>query len=278
MTRSDRSWFFPDDYLREMEALCRELRETKGEPVPASIPLAEVLIMAQAFGAWKQGQVEKSGGIAAWLRGERRNGQGRVEQRAKAYRKALDHVASEDVDHVEPEPEVQTEKPKSDLSDVWSKLQDLYQDKAPSTWPQLVRRSKIGKMSSRLQEGIDHAGGVDEFLAVFECALAKVPDFYREQYVRKGARLRPVMDCILCLLSGDKNHKELGVAGWRMFEWCDLMDASPEPKRPGLRHPAEEYVYWSGTRWTYRRPDLDDQFLEEQRELLIEAGLGPRDR
>ena len=61
-----------------------------------------------------------------------------------------------------------------------------------------------------------------------------------------------------------------------MFEWCDLIDAGEAPK-PDQRHPAEEFLSWTGTRWTYRRPELDDEFLEEQRQLLIAAGLGPAD-
>ena len=277
----DRSWFFPDCYLREMELLCRELRRTKGEPIPETIPLAEVLVMAQAFGAWKQGQVEKAGGIAAWLRGERLNGRGRVEQRHKSYRKALDFVSAEEADHDEPEvtadPAAEAEAANAkELAKVWSQLQDIYAEHAPKTWPQLVRRSKLGKMGTRLQEGIDHAGGVDEFLALVASALKKVPDFYRETYVRKGARLRPVTDCILCLLSGDKHHKDLGVSGWRMFEWADLMDAG-EVTKPGLRHPSEEFLCWTGTRWTYRRPDLDDDTLELHRQRLIDANLGPKD-
>ena len=271
---TDKSWFFPDCYLREMEELCVELRKANGQSVPDSIAISEVLVMAQAFGAWKQGQVEKAGGISAWLKGERAFGHGRVEQRNKHYFKALSFVSKLEVDHVEQEPEV--EEKSTDLPAVWEKFQEIYKQHAPSTWPQLVRKLGIAKMQTRLQEGIAHAGGADEFLALAASALAKVPDFYRNTYIRKGANLRPAADCILCLLSGDKNHKELGVAGWRMFEWADLMDAS-EAAKPDQRHPAEEYLSWTGTRWTYRRPDLDDAFLEEQRQLLIDAGLGPAD-
>ena len=117
---TDKSWFFPDSYLREMEALCVELRKANGQPVPDSIAISEVLVMAQAFGAWKQGQVEKAGGINAWLKGERAFGHGRVEQRNKHYFKALNFVSNLEVDHVEVEPEAEVaEETSVDLSTVW---------------------------------------------------------------------------------------------------------------------------------------------------------------
>lgn len=284
------AWFFPDSYLREMEALVAAIYQVEGKTKQPDVK--DVLLMAQAFGVYMRGQVDKAGSIQSFLKGVRKEGGpaiGRTELPNKRYYEFLRYVSTittavDEVgeipkaaeEQVEAKIEVKVETGATDLAKVWDQLLDAYTENAPSTWPQMVRRPKLAKMGNRIQEGITHAGGADQFVALFASALRKTPDFYRNTYVRKGASLRPMLDCILCLLSGDKNHKELGVAGWRMFEWADLMDAGEAPK-PGLRHPAEEYLSWTGTRWTYRRPDLDDQFLEEQRQLLIDAGLGPAD-
>lgn len=268
-----KAWFFPDSYLREMEELTRALYRVEGKRKEPDIK--DVLLMAQAFGVYMKGQVEKAGGISNFLKGVREAGcrpVGRTEQRQHRYYEMLKFIDDGDFGGEELE-----EESGPDLSQVWQMLQDAYQEHAPKGWPQLVRRSKLGKMGTRLQEGVDHAGGVEEFVALFASALRKMPEFYQSTYVRKGDKLRPVTDCILCLLSADKNHKELGTAGWRMFEWADLMEAAPVVEQPKHRHPAEEFLSWTGTRWSYRRPDLDDAFLEEQRQLLIAAGFGPAD-
>jgi len=280
------SWFFPDSYLREMEALVSAMYVVEGKSKKPDVK--DVLLMAQAFGVYMRGQVEKAGSIQNFLKGIRKKGgpaMGRTELPNKRYFEFLTFVAQQaeaveqaiedDVEPVIEEREPVVEE-KTDLSDVWAQLLDAYQEHAPKTWPQLVRKPKLAKMGTRLQEGIDYAGGADEFVALFASALAKVPEFYRNTYVRKGAGLRPVMDCLLCLLSGDKNHRELGVAGWRMFEWADTLDAG-EVMAPGIQHPSEEFLHWTGTRWTYKRPDLSDEILEQHKANLIAAGLGPAD-
>lgn len=270
-----------------MEALVSAIYEAEGKAKKPDIK--EVLLMAQAHGVYMRGQTEKSGGIQNYLRGVRKPGGpriGRAELPNKRYFEFLTYIATQcsPIEEAEPaaiEPTTKTvtpakpaEEPK--LSVVWSKLQDIYQESAPKTWPQLVRRSKLAKMGTRLQEGIDYAGDVDQFLGTFASALRKTPDFYRNQYPRQGAGLRPVSDCILCLISADKNHKELGVSGWRMFEWADFLDAS-EVMAPGIQHPSEEFLHWTGTRWSYKRPDLSDEILDEHKANLIAAGLGPVD-
>lgn len=279
------SWFFPDSYLEEMEALVSAIYEVEGKVKRPDIK--DVLLMAQAYGVYMRGQTEKAGSIQNFLRGIRKAGGhciARAELPNKRYYEFLTYVAKQNELVAELElaetskpAEPVEEKSKSDnLAAVWSTMQDIYQQSAPKTWPQLVRRSKLAKMGTRLQEGIDFAGGVDEFLGTFESALNKVPDFYRNQYPRQGAGLRPVSDCILCLISADKNHKELGVSGWRMFGWADALDAG-EVMAPGIQHPSEEFLHWTGTRWSYKRPDLSDEILDEHKAALIAAGLGPSD-
>ncbi len=280
------SWFFPDSYLREMEALVAAMYSVEGKAKRPDIK--DVLLMAQAVGVYLHGQVDKAGSIQAFLRGIRKEGGpsiGRVELPNKRYYDFLRFAAStvtaaDELDEIPGASDQQIEetvdiKP-SDLAKVWDQILDVYTENAPSTWPQMVRRPKLAKMGTRLQEGISHAGGSEEFVALFASALVKMPDFYRNTYVRMGSNLRPMLDCILCLLSADKNHRELGVSGWRMFEWADLMDAGAAPA-PGVRHSSEEFLSWTGTRWSYRRPDLDDEILEEHRKILIDAGLGPAD-
>ena len=273
------SWFFPDSYLREMEALVAAIYQVEGKAKDPDIK--DVLLMAQAFGVYMRGAVDKAGGLQPYLKGIRKEGGpqlGRTELPNKRYFQFLRFVSQiDDVNETQPAPTpVIEEKPELSTADVWSSLQDAYKEHAPSEWPQLTRRLPLAKLATRMEEGVSYAGSPEEFVAMFSSALSKVPDFYRTTYVRKGAKIRPVSDCILCLLSGDKHHKELGVAGWRMFEWSDLMDAGEAPK-PGIKHPSEEFLYWSGTRWTYRRPELDDAILEEHRLILIAAGLGPAD-
>ena len=285
------SWFFPDSYLAEMEALVSAIYEVEGKAKKPDIK--DVLLMAQAFGVYFRGQTKKAGSIQNFLKGIRKEGGPRIartELPNKRYYEFLSYVARqaklvEDAEFAGIDPATETatpaepveEAPKTtDLASVWSKMQDLYQENAPKTWPQLVRRSKLAKMGTKLQEGIDYAGGVDQFLGVFASALKKVPDFYRNTYVRKGAGLRPVNDCILCLISGDKNHRDLGVSGWRMFEWADSLDAA-EVMAPGIQHPSEEFLHWTGTRWSYKRPELSDEILDQHKANLIAAGLGPAD-
>lgn len=284
--KNQEAWFFPDTYLREMEALVAAIYQVEGKTKQPDVK--DVLLMAQAFGVYMKGQVDKAGSISSFLKGIRtENGPviARTELPNKRYYEFLRYVASvttaaDELEEIptatEQQVEVKVETESTDLAKVWDRLLDAYAENAPSTWPQIVRRPKLAKMGTRIQEGIAHAGGADQLVALFASALRKTPDFYRNTYIRKGANLRPVLDCILCLLSGDKNHKDLGVAGWRMFEWADLMDAGEAPK-PGLRHPSEEFLSWTGTRWTYRRPDLSDEILEEHRQALIDAGLGPAD-
>lgn len=278
------SWFFPDTYLREMEALVAAVYQVEGKTKAPDVK--DVLLMAQAFGVYVKGQVDKAGSIQSFLRGVRKVGGpkvGRTELPNKRYYEFLRYVASvtAEVDELqeaptEKAPEVKVEAPEVSTAKIWAQLQEAYREHAPKEWPQLTRKLPLAQMSTRIEEGIRYAGGAEEFVAMFASALAKVPEFYLTTYVRRGDKLRPVTDCILCLLSGDKNTKELGVAGWRLFEWADLMDAGEAPK-PGLRHPSEEFLSWTGTRWSYRRPDLADDVLEEHRQALIEAGLGPAD-
>lgn len=267
------SWFFPDEYLREMEALVAAIYQVEGKSKKPDIK--DVLLMAQAFGVYFRGQVEKAGGVQQFLKGVRKVGgqaMGRTELPNKRYYEFLRFVMQSDrqVEDVPEDQEIET----VDLAKVWEQLLDAYQEHAPKDWPAMVRRPKLAKMGTRVQEGIDHAGGVEEFVALFSSSLTKVPDFYRNTYVRKGGKLRPALDCLLCLLSGDKNHKELGVAGWRMFEWADLIEAAAAPA-PGTRHPSEEFISWTGTRWSYRDPFMADEEIEAHKAALIAAGLGP---
>lgn len=273
-----------------MEALVSAIYEAEGKAKKPDIK--EVLLMAQAHGVYVRGQTEKAGSIQSFLRGVRKPGGpriGRTELPNKRYFEFLTYVATQcsPVEEAEPaaiDPTTKTgtaqpvvEEPEStDLAGIWSQLQDIYQQSAPKTWPQLVRRSKLARMGTRLQEGIDYAGGVDQFLGSFKSALMKTPEWYRNSYVRKGSGLRPVTDCILCLLSADSQHRDLGVSGWRMFEWADSLDAS-EVMAPGIQHPSEEFLHWTGTRWSYKRPDLSDEILDEHKANLIAAGLGPAD-
>jgi hypothetical protein len=284
------SWFFPDSYLEEMEALVSAIYKVEGKVKKPDIK--DVLLMAQAFGVYFRGQTERAGSIQNFLKGIRKDGGpciGRTEMPNKRYYEFLTYVSRQaklvddaefagidpTAETVTPEPVI--EEPQGvDLAAVWSQLQDAYQENAPKTWPQLVRRSKLAKMGTRLQEGIDFAGGVDEFLGAFMSALKKTPEWYRNSYVRKGAGLRPVTDCILCLLSADSKHRDLGVSGWRMFEWADSLDAA-EVMAPGVQHPSEEFLHWTGTRWSYKRPDLSDDILDQHKANLIAAGLGPAD-
>jgi len=272
-------FFMPDDYLREMEELCVELRKARRRSVPVRIPIAEVLIMAQAFGAWHHGQVEKAGGTTKWLAGQREKGSGRVEQRNKHYREALDFVEQRDGEDVAVEPELEPAlvaeaKDELDLPAVWSKVQDLYEENAPATWPKIKRRLKIGQMSTKLREAIHHAGDVDTFLGLISSALQKVPEFYLNTYP-KG---RGVGDCLLCLFSGDKKTKDLGTGGMRLFTWADSMDSGPiNPEVPALRHPAEKIIKWTGTRWTRRTLHHTADEVEAARQELIKAELGPCD-
>lgn len=270
-----------------MEALVSTIYEVEGKAKKPDIK--DVLLMAQAYGVYTRGQAEKAGSIQNFLRGVRKpNGPriGRTELPNKRYFEFLTYVATQcnPIEEAEPaaiDPTTKTVTPAKPaegptLSVIWSKLQDIYQQSAPKTWPQLVRRSKLARMGTRLQEGIDYAGGVDQFLGTFTSALMKTPEWYRNSYVRKGAGLRPVTDCILCLLSADSKHRDLGVGGWRMFEWADSLDAS-EVMAPGIQHPSEEFLHWTGTRWSYKRPDLSDEVLDEHKANLIAAGLGPAD-
>lgn len=287
------SWFFPDSYLSEMEALVSAIYEVEGKAKKPDIK--DVLLMAQAFGVYFRGQTEKAGSIQNFLKGIRKDGGPRIartELPNKRYYEFLTYVSQqhklvEDAEFAGIDPTTETGTPvepaedeeemkAKELASVWSKLQDIYQENAPKTWPQLVRRSKLAKMGTRLQEGINFAGGVDEFLGAFESALKKTPEWYRNSYVRKGAGLRPVTDCILCLLSADSKHRDLGVTGWRMFEWADSLDAA-EVMAPGIQHPSEEFLHWTGTRWSYKRPDLSDEVLDQHKANLIAAGLGPAD-
>lgn len=285
------SWFFPDSYLLEMEALVAAMYEVEGKTKKPDIK--DVLLMAQAFGIYMRGQTKKAGSIQHFLKGVRKEGGpviARTELPNKRYYEFLRFVAQqaklvEDAEFnaiepttkkvtlVEPEP-VKEKGP--DLAAVWDQLLDAYQEHAPKSWPQMVRRPKLAKMGTKLQEGISYAGSPEEFVALFASALRKTPDFYRNQYVRKGANLRPMLDCLTCLLSADKNHKDLGVAGWRMFEWADLIDAGEAPA-PGTRHPSEEFISWTGTRWSYRDPYMADDEIEQHKANLIAAGLAPAD-
>ena len=272
-----------------MESLVSAIYKVEGKAKKPDIK--DVLLMAQAFGVYFRGQTEKAGSIQNFLKGIRKAGGPRIartELPNKRYFEFLTYVAAqhklvEEAEFAGIDPTTETvtpaepvkEEPKgADLAAVWSQLQDIYQEHAPKTWPQLVRRSKLARMGSKLQEGISYAGGVEEFLGAFASALAKVPEFYRNTYVRQGAGLRPVNDCILCLISGDKNHRDLGVSGWRMFDWADSLDAS-EVMAPGIQHPSEEFLHWTGTRWSYKRPDLSDEILDQHKANLIAAGLGP---
>lgn len=280
------SWFFPDGYLEEMEALVAALYAVEGKTRKPDIK--DVLLMAQAFGIYMRGQTERAGGIQAFLKGVRKKGGeviARTELPNKRYYEFLSFVAKQakaadeaiDAD-IEPttaaQPAIQVQEKGSDVQAVWDKMLDAYQANAPKTWPQMVRRPKLAKMGAKIQEGIAYAGGAEEFVAAFASALQKTPDFYRNQYVRKGANLRPMLDCLICLISADKNHKELGVAGWRMFEWSDLIDVATAPA-PGTRHPSEEFISWTGTRWSYRDPFMDDGEIAKHKAALIEAGLAP---
>ena len=268
------SWFFPDEYLREMEALVAAIYQVEGKTKKPDIK--DVLLMAQAFGVYFRGQVDKAGGVQQFLRGVRKVGgqpMGRTELPNKRYYEFLRFVMQND-QQVEEVPEDQEVETGPSLAEVWEQLLDAYQEHAPKDWPAMVRRPKLAKMGTRVQEGIDYAGGVEEFVALFTSALTKVPDFYRNTYVRKNGKLRPALDCLLCLLSGDKNHKELGVAGWRMFEWADLIEAAAAPA-PGTRHPSEEFISWTGTRWSYKDPFMADEEIERHKAALIAAGLAP---
>lgn len=282
------SWFFPDSYLEEMEALVAAMYEVEGKAKKPDIK--DVLLMAQAFGIYMRGQTEKAGGIQPFLKGVRKKGGdviARTELPNKRYYEFLSYVSKQakaveeamdaDLDPTTaPEPVAPVEEKELDLSAVWEQLLDAYQANAPKTWPQMVRRPKLAKMGTKIQEGISYAGGAEEFVAAFASALHKTPDFYRNQYVRKGASLRPMLDCLICLISADKNHKDLGVAGWRMFEWSDLIDVSAAPA-PGTRHPSEEFISWTGTRWSYRDPFMSDEEIDRHKANLIAAGLGPAD-
>ena len=282
------SWFFPDSYLEEMEALVAAMYEVEGKAKKPDIK--DVLLMAQAFGIYMRGQTEKAGGIQLFLKGVRKKGGdviARTELPNKRYYEFLSYVSKQakaveeamdaDLDPTTaPEPVAPVEEKELDLSAVWEQLLDAYQANAPKTWPQMVRRPKLAKMGTKIQEGISYAGGAEEFVAAFASALHKTPDFYRNQYVRKGASLRPMLDCLICLISADKNHKDLGVAGWRMFEWSDLIDVSAAPA-PGTRHPSEEFISWTGTRWSYRDPFMPEEEIDRHKANLIAAGLGPAD-
>ena len=279
------SWFFPDSYLAEMEALVAAMYEVEGKTKKPDIK--DVLLMAQAFGVYMRGQTEKAGSIQHFLKGIRKKGGSivaRTELPNKRYYEFLRFVAHqaklvEDAEFSTIEPTTETvtaepEKPEVSTAKVWEQLQEVYKEHAPSEWPQLTRKLPLGKMTSRLEEGISYAGSAEDFIALYASALKKTPDFYRNSYVRKGAKLRPVTDCILCLLSADKNHKDLGVSGWRVFEWSDLMDAGEAPA-PGTRHPSEEFVSWTGTRWSHRDPFMADEEIDMHKANLIAAGLAP---
>lgn len=282
------SWFFPDSYLEEMEALVAAMYVVEGKTKKPDIK--DVLLMAQAFGIYMRGQTEKAGSIQHFLKGIRKKDGpviARTELPNKRYYEFLSFVArqakaaEEAMDSgleptATPEPVEPVKEEETDLAAVWEQMLDAYQANAPKTWPQMVRRPKLAKMGTKLQEGISYAGGAEEFVAAFTSALHKTPDFYRNQYVRKGASLRPMLDCLICLLSADKNHKELGVAGWRMFEWSDLIDVSAAPT-PGTRHPSEEFISWTGTRWSYRDPFMADEEIDKHKAALIAAGLAPSD-
>ena len=280
------SWFFPDSYLAEMEALVAAMYVVEGKAKKPDIK--DVLLMAQAFGIYMRGQTEKAGSIHHFLKGIRKKGGpviARTELPNKRYYEFLRFVAHqaklvEDAEFSGIEPTTETGQPEPvvekgpDLAAVWEQILDAYQEHAPKAWPQMVRRPKIAKMGTRLKEGIAYAGGAEEFVALYISALRKTPEFYRDQYVRKGAHLRPISDCLQCLFSADKHHKDLGVAGWRMFEWSDLIDASQAPA-PGTRHPSEEFLSWTGTRWSHRDPLMPDEEIERHKEILIAAGLAP---
>lgn len=270
-----RTWFFPDDYLADIEQLIRIRLTAEGKAQPKTLPAADVLVMAQAVGLWAQKLIERYGSVDAWLK-QWQNGPARgvdVEHLAETFAEVLrgQHLTNA-------QPSEPTTKPGA-IPQTWARIQDLYNEKKPATWPAMSRRLKLGQMATRLEEGIAHAGSIAEFLSLFESALLKVPEFYRGEYVNKGGRKRPATDCLLCLLSADKNHKELGVGGWRMFEWADLIEAGQANSQAAWRHPAEEFCKWTGTAWTHRGPFFALSEVEQQQKKreLIEAGYAPAD-
>jgi hypothetical protein len=283
------SWFFPDSYLQEMEALVAAMYSVEGKTKKPDIK--DVLLMAQAFGIYMRGQTEKAGSIGNFLKGIRKTGGpviARTELPNKRYYEFLRFVAQKAAE-AEEEIEAETELPaqpepakpvkhlaekRPDLASVWEQILDAYQANAPRTWPIMSKRPTLARMGARLEMGIKYAGGAEEFVALFSTALHKMPSFYRNEYVRKGENLRPMLDCLTCLLSSDKHHKDLGVAGWRMFVWSDLIEVSAAPD-PGTRHPSEEFISWTGTRWSYRDPFMADEEIEQHKAALIAAGLAP---
>ena len=151
------SWFFPDGYLAEMEALVAAIYEVEGKAKKPDIK--DVLLMAQAFGVYMRGQTEKAGAIQNFLKGIRKSGGPRIARTELPNKRSFESLSLvarqamlvDDAEFAGIDPTTETgtpaepvaEEPKGpDLADVWSKLQDIYQEHAPKTWPQLVRRSK----------------------------------------------------------------------------------------------------------------------------------------
>ncbi len=280
-----RSWFFPDDYLAEMEVLVRLRYRMSNKPQPRKVSMGEVLVQAQAVGLWTQGLIERHGGIDQWLKQWQdgpAKGMNIEDPCAKLSLQMAEASETGDLSKLVEFKSADTSEPTPTagaIPETWGRIQELYNDKKPTSWPPIAKRLKVAQMSTRLAEGIEHAGGIAKFLSLFESALLKVPEFYRTQYVNKGSRKRPATDCLLCLLSSDKNHKELGVAGWRMFEWADLIGADQPTKQTAWRHPAEEFCKWTGTTWTHRGPffELDELEQQQKKRDLIEAGFAPAD-
>ena len=150
--------------------------------------------MAQAFGVYMRGAVDKAGGVQAYLKGVRQEGGpalGRTELPNKRYFQFLRFVSQiDDVNDTQPVEPAEV-KPVATSADVWLQLQEAYREHAPSEWPQLTRRLPLAKLASRMEEGLSYAGSADEFVAMFVSALRKMPDFYRTTYVRKGDKIRP---------------------------------------------------------------------------------------
>lgn len=170
---TDKVYFFPDSYLRDMELLCKEHAVAKGKERPETVPLPDVLTMAQAFGAWHHGQVESAGGVVPWLKGQRQMGYGRVEQTNRAYRKALDFVIEVDSEGLKPNEvkgqfavEIPAESRVTGKKTVTKEeVIEIYNTQKPEKW------TKITNLSRSRMATIKGAGGLNAVAELLPNAL-----------------------------------------------------------------------------------------------------------
>lgn len=188
----------------------------------------------------------------------------------------------------EPEPEVQQQEPEpkparkkpAGPSTVWEEILDAYEAHAPATWARIKRRPPLsGSLPAKLREATDFAGGGPELVALVASALRSVPPFYRDTYpTGQGGRPRPASDFLLCLFSGDSRRKDLGVSGWRLFEWADLLDVAPtatEIEAARIEKRKTIPAMWFGNGWRYGTNCTTPEERRKARQDLAEYGDGP---